>query len=208
MPEASRDPAVVRRLSGALERIGEVSRVLLRAAAAAEGVSPTQAQLLLRLHHTRAEPDQHGTVALAAWLDVAAPTVSDAVATLERKGLVARRVGDNAADLRRVAIQLTTLGSAAAERLTAWDEPLQAAVHASRDPQADVDPLASALEVTLRTIGNLQRAGKVSVARTCTTCRFFRTEPDADAPYWCNLLEAPLGPASLRLDCPDHQATA
>lgn len=55
---------------------------------------------------------------------------------------------------------------------------------------------------------NLQRARKVSVARICTTCRFFGAESDTDAPYWCNLLEAPLLPATLRLDCPEHQATA
>lgn len=199
---------VVARLAAATERIGEAARVLLRSAAASEGMSSTQVQVLLRLSATADEPAQHGSVALARWLDVATPTVSDSVAALERKGLVRRRA--DAADPRRVRVVLTASGVQAAERLSAWDEPLRLALleaHADNAPDPPPDPLGDALDRSLRTIAALQRAGVVSVARTCHACRYFDAAGRPDSIFWCDLLEAPLEPATLRLDCPEFQAS-
>lgn len=81
-------PGLDRRLADAVERLGDAARAMLRRAAAAEGLSPTQAQLLLRITSDTAPPE--GTGALAGWLEVSAPTVSDAVRTLARKGLAER----------------------------------------------------------------------------------------------------------------------
>ena len=41
-------------------------------------------------------------------------------------------------------------------------------------------------------------------------CRFFRFEarPHAARPHHCALLDMPLGPADLRLDCPEHDQSA
>lgn len=193
---------VAARLAAALERIGAAGRTLLRTAASAHGLSPTQAQLVLRLRQTADEPNQHEPLALARWLDVSAPTVSDAVAALERKGLVSRAVGGP--DLRRVSVRLTARGSSVAGELADWDAPLRAAVTAAGSPP-DAG-LPALLELSLRTIAALQRAGVVTVARTCTACRFFQPRSDADTPYWCGLLDAPLEPATLRLDCPEYDS--
>lgn len=199
------DDDVSTRLAAALERIGEAARVLLRTVAADEGVSPTQAQVLLRLRQARGEPGQRGVVALARWLDVSAPTVSDAVAALERKGLVVR-TGD-AADSRRVAVRLTKRGAAVGRRLRGWDAPLREALDAAGRSVSPDGSLAAMLEVTLETIARLQRAGVVTVARTCRGCRFFEPQGRGGAPYWCGLLDAPLRPATLRLDCPEFEAS-
>jgi hypothetical protein len=52
--------------------------------------------------------------------------------------------------------------------------------------------------------------GVVGVARTCPTCRFFRStaEPNVAASNHCALLDMPLRPGDLRLDCPEHEPAA
>ncbi len=194
------------RLAAALERIGEAARVLLRSAAAAEGVSSTQAQLLLRLAGTSAEADEQGIGALARWLDVSAPTASDATTALERKGLILRRA--NQPDSRRVAVVLTSHGSEVAHRLTSWDLPLQEALAAATATGvAGTPPDAAMLDLALGTIAALQRAGVISIARTCRGCAFFDAAGSTSASYWCRLLDQPLEPATLRLDCAEYQAS-
>ncbi|MGH3761474.1 MarR family winged helix-turn-helix transcriptional regulator [Actinophytocola sp.] len=193
---------VDRRLTFALERVGQALRTLLRTAAAAESLTPVQAQLLLRL---RAAPaDQRAVTPLARWADITQPTVSDAVAALVRKGLVARR-GDPR-DGRATRLVPTAAGRAAARRLDGWDEPVRDALAASLSP-AERAEFAGRLPVLL---GALHRAGVLSVARTCPTCQHFRPEahPGTAEPAHCALLDAPLGPATFRLDCPDHQPAA
>jgi DNA-binding MarR family transcriptional regulator len=188
---ADEPPDLDRRLVDAVERLGDAARAMLRRAAASEGLSPTQAQLLLRItsHAMSAE----GTGALAARLEVSAPTVSDAIHTLARKGLAER--GEPRA------WRATARGRDVAERLQRWRDPLLAAL-AEHPTQAKATTLASLLVA----VAELNRSEHISTARTCPTCRFFRGDPYGAA--WCELLRAPLAPETLRVDCPDHRARA
>jgi DNA-binding MarR family transcriptional regulator len=198
-PRGSRD--LDTKLVAALERIGQALRVELRERAAREGLTPTQAQILL---HLASEPEPRRRVgSLAAALDVRQPTISDAVAALERKGLLERR--RDRADARAAILRLTARGRTVGNRLGAWDERARAEVR--RLPQ---ETRERSLSVMLDLIAGLQRAGVVGVARTCPTCRFFRFEahPDAPRPHHCALLDLPLGPGDLRLDCPEHEQRA
>src|SRR5262245_16110055 len=115
---------VDRKLAAALERIAAGGRKLLRAAALAEGLSTTQAELLLQIFPGQREI--RAPAALAQRLDVSRPTVTDALATLERKGLVVRQ--PDPADGRRRVLDLTLQGRVVAERLSGWDTPLVKAV--------------------------------------------------------------------------------
>lgn len=204
-PQTSTD--LTARLAAALERIGEAARVLLRSAATAENVSSTQAQLLLRVSGTGAEAADSGIGALARWLDVSAPTASDATSALERKGLIARRVDQP--DGRKVEVAPTARGAEVALRLRAWDQPLQEALAATATAgdfaRAPAD--AAMLDRALATIAELQRAGVIKIARTCRGCRFFDTSHSEGAPYWCHLLAQQLEPATLRIDCAEYQAS-
>lgn len=83
------------RLIDAVERLGDAGRAMLRDAAKREGLSVTQAQLLLRVTTPTAGPQSTGS--FARWLEVSAPTVSDAASALVRKGLLEAPLG--AADL-------------------------------------------------------------------------------------------------------------
>lgn len=158
-----------------------------------------QAQLLMRV--TAADDEQRQSTQLAEWFDVRPPTLSDAVAALVRKGLLERRpvTGDG----RRFRLHATQLGEQVAQQLEHWDADIRTELAALQTPAT-----GGTLEWLLQLIGRLQHAGVINVARTCATCRFFRPQehPGTQTPHHCALLDEPLGPATLRLDCPDHQA--
>lgn len=190
-----------RRLADALERLGHGMRSLAQRTARGHGLSPLQQQVVLAL--VRQPSARREVAALAQEFDVTTPTMSDAVTALERKGLVTRSPG---ADGRRRSLALSDSGEVVARELVTWDAPLTAAL--ARLPVAD---RGVALQTVLHVIGDLQRAGVVSVARTCTTCRFFSRDAFADpsAPHRCDLLRAPLPLTELRTDCTEYEpATA
>jgi DNA-binding MarR family transcriptional regulator len=199
LPPGARD--LDTKLVAALERVGQALRVELRERAAQQGLTPTQAQIVLRLGSER--PGRRRVGALAAALDVRQPTISDAVAALERKRLVERR--PDVADARAATLRLTPRGLAVADGLGGWDERARAELRRLPD-----EARRRSLSLLLDLIAGLQRAGVVGVARTCPTCRFFRFEerPGATKPHRCALLEVALGPGDLRLDCTEHEQSA
>ncbi|PRY39481.1 MarR family winged helix-turn-helix transcriptional regulator [Umezawaea tangerina] len=190
-----------RRLADAVERLGHGLRSLAQRSARAQGLSPLQQQVVLAL---AGQPAARREVnALAAEFDVTTPTMSDAVGALERKLLLAR---SPSSDGRRRLLTLTAQGEVVARELATWDEPLLTAL-----AKLPVEDRATTLDTLLHLIGDLHRRGVVSVARMCTTCRFFSPDvhPDPAAPHHCNLLRTPLPLAELRTDCPEHEpATA
>jgi len=199
LPPGARD--LDTKLAAALERVGQALRTELRQRARELGLTPTQAQVLLRLAHERLERRRVGT--LAAELDLSAPTLSDAVAVLMRKQLVER--GPDPADARARALRLTRRGEAAARRLADWDERV-------RQPLSEISRTdkEKTLLLLLDLIARLYQDGVVSVARTCITCRHLRpgTHADGGARHHCALLDMPLEDGDLRLDCPEHEPAA
>jgi len=196
-PESPDGPRLEAKVVAALERIGRALRVQLWNAVKRRGLSPVQAQILL---HLRAHDETLGRVgSIAREFGLTPPTVSDSVSALEAKGLVERSA--SAADGRAAVLTLTPAGHAAARELQSWAAGLEEAIAAM--PPADQE---AALQFLLRLIEQLQRRGSITVARVCFTCRFFRpaAEQTAGEPY-CALLEKPLPPAALRVDCPEHE---
>jgi DNA-binding MarR family transcriptional regulator len=182
------------KLLGALERAGHALDAELRRQARAENVTPTQARLLLRLS---AEPVERRRVgALAVEFDIRQPTVSDAVAALERKDLLSRR--RDRRDARAVDLELTPRGREVATRISSWDRRVRASLAGLAQRPKEV-----ALTLLLDLLGDLNEEGVIAEARMCTTCRFFRR--NRNSPPYCRLLEIPLKPPDLRIDCPDHQ---
>lgn len=204
----------------ALERVGHALRTELRVRAQEEGLTLTQAEILLRLASGRLGQRRVG--ALAREFDVRQPTISDAVTALERKGLLERRA--SVADARSTELVLTETGLQAVGRLETWEQPARAAL--SQMPEAEKEVTLSLL---IDLIAGLHRTGSIQVARTCRTCRFFR--PGVEGPNegtqgagagapgggsgsgtgrgpHCALLDMDLGPADLRVDCPEHEPVA
>lgn len=189
-----------RRLLDAVERLGHGLRAMSQRSARSAALTPLQQQALLAV--AMQPPARREVGALAGEFDVTAPTMSDAVGALVRKGLLRRHV---APDARRRLLVLTGAGRAAVDDLAGWDAPVLDALRGLPDRDKGV-----ALDVVLTVIARLVRDGAISVARTCTTCRHFRPGGRvADAPHRCALLGLPLPPTELRTDCPEHElATA
>jgi len=183
-----------RRLADALEQLAKVLRTLHWDAAYAPGLSSVQLSVLQII--AEAPEKRRHVGALARELQLTAPTVSDAVAALRRKGLVAPAGPAG----RRSALEVTLEGRARVAAATDWDAPLTGALEALTPGRRD-DALVALLDI----IGSMQRAGVITVARMCTTCHHF--DRSGPVPY-CRLLNAPLLPAGLRVDCPDHQPAA
>jgi DNA-binding MarR family transcriptional regulator len=188
-----------RKLAAALERVGQAVRVQLWDQAKAHGLTPTQLQVLLRLLYARHQRRRVGI--LAAELDLTQPTISDAVAVLHRKGLIGReQIGPNP---RSTVLSLSARGVELAETLETWDIRMRNVVAALSDIQKE-----EALRLLLDMIAGLQREGVITVARMCVTCRFFRKDAHAPGRHHCALLDLPLAPTDLRVDCPEHERAA
>jgi DNA-binding MarR family transcriptional regulator len=189
------------KIVAALERLGQAFRVLLREKAREHNLSPIGAQFLVYLLHHDVELRRVGQ--LAREFDLTPATVSDAVDSLEAKGLLDRERWPE--DRRVITLRLSPEGELLAAELSSWAN----VVRESMDlyPPEDKEVV---LRFLMRLIGSLQRAGIVTVARMCVTCRFFQPDvyPAPSSPHHCGLLDMPLGPADLRVDCPEHEPAA
>jgi DNA-binding MarR family transcriptional regulator len=191
-------PDLDAKLAAALERVGQALRVQMWDKAKQHGLSPTQLQVLLRL---AADPPARRRIGvLAAELDVTHPTVSDAVAVLSRKGLVARE-----APSRKAPLALSERGRALAGELVDWHEQTRRELAGFPGPEKEMT-----LRLLLDLIAGLQRSGVITVARMCVTCRFFRRNQHAGAarPHHCALVDMPMAEGELRVDCAEHEPSA
>jgi DNA-binding MarR family transcriptional regulator len=195
------DPAPLPdRLTTALERITLAVRSQSWQRARARGLTPTQAQALVLLGGEK-QGRRLGTVAAA--MGITPATASDAVRSLEEKGLVRRvRSGD---DARALCLTLTPSGRREARRAADFGEFLAEAA-------AQLAPAEQAAfyRGALKLIRGLQERRQIPVSRMCLDCRFFRPDvhDDPARPHHCAFVDAPFGDAQLRIDCADHQPAA
>ena len=179
------------RIAAGFERISEVIRVLIRDAALRLGISHLGAQFLDFIAH---HPHLRCTVSdLAAEFNVSLPTASDAVKTLVKKGLI-EKIADPE-DSRSKILRLTPEGfenaKIIAEALTPFSELISEILVSDRkdfwDAMSKIIYLAA-------------RKGIISQPRMCYSCRFFEKRSDRG---FCRLMNCPLPPAKIRLDCPE-----
>ncbi|GAB4137389.1 MAG: MarR family transcriptional regulator [Planctomycetota bacterium] len=184
------------RLQGALAKLSLAARHDYRRKATDEGLSAVQAQALSLL--TRDGAMEMGE--LASRLALTPATISDSVAALERHGLVRREpVAD---DRRRVRAIPTPRGKRIGRTVASWPELFQQGIGGLSPEEKEVF-----FRVMVRMILSLLAKGAIQQARMCVTCTYFRPHAhgDAERPHHCALVDVALGPASLRLDCPDHE---
>ena len=186
------------KIVAALERLSQVFRVRLQEEAWELDLSPTQARFLIYLHYHDVELRRISQ--LAREFDLTQATVSDAVATLETKGLVRREQWPE--DRRIVTLRLTPDGENLATTLSGWADPIREHLQ-----PFSPDDREAVMRFLIGLIGSLQRSGLITVARMCVTCRFFQQDIHPGEPllHHCALLDVPLGRADLRVDCPEHE---
>lgn len=137
---------------------------------------------------------------LARELNVADPTVSDAIAALIRKGLVLRT--PDPGDRRRRALVLTAEGRRTAAELSRWTAPAEIAT--SKLDRAEAEQLLDSLLVVM---GKLHDAQMLPVVRACSTCGHLGTTGSEPRSYHCLRYDLPMTVSDLRVDCVDHATT-
>ena len=186
------------KIVASLERLSQTFRSLLWDEATESGLSPIQVQLLI---HLRFHPTgSHRVSSLAEQFDLTNATVSEALSTLVDKGLLTKE--RDPADGRARVLALTQQGAKAADRLAGWATAMQRQLAAQSDAEKVL-----VMRFLMNLIADLQKAGSITVARMCSTCRFFEAEGRSSsvAPHYCALLDTPLAVQDLRFDCPEHQ---
>ena len=164
--------------------------------ASPQGLTPTQGQILALLS---SRPGATLTQ-VAETLAVRPATASDAVKSLESKGLVSK--SRDPEDARLLSLQLTADGEEIAAEAIQWPEFMVDAVD-----QLDEDERRVLLRAIVQMIASLQRRGKIPVARMCVSCRHFRAHAHEDPrrPHHCGYVDAAFGDADLRVDCAEHE---
>jgi len=186
-----------RRLADGLTRLAAVARQLDWKAAAAAGLSPTQADILRFVAN---RPEGTRLTAAAAHAGVRKATASDAVAALENKALV-RKCSD-ASDGRAVALKATPSGNRVSMTWPSSFVPIIAGLS-----QTEQEMLYG---LVIKMIRQLQLRQLIAPQRTCVTCRHFRENvaPGTSAPHFCAFVGAPMADRHFRVDCAEHESAA
>ena len=186
-------------LKQAAEGLAQLAAVL-REEGIAEGVrarlSAAQARVLALL---REAPQGMRLSEIAQRLGVSAASTSDTVAGLVSRKLVRRAEDPDDARAQRLLATAKARTEAVAKGRGALHESL-----------SDLGPpdLIALQRVLVRLILNLQRRGRIPIARACVNCRFFK--PNAHrgqaAPHHCDYVNAAFGDAALRVLCAEFEA--
>lgn len=180
------------KIVAALERLSEAFRVLLWEKGKVLGISPIQIQLLLFIRfHTE---ERCKVSLLAQEFNMTPSTVSEALKTLEKKGLVARK--PESKDTRSHTLMLTSAGMKMAQDVADFADAMLPGLAVLSPVEKD-----SLLEHLLRLIAYLQRAGVIGLQRMCFSCTFYRK---TDSGHFCHFIKKPLDSSELRIDCPEH----
>ena len=185
------------RIATGFARINTAMRAKAWSQAAANGLTPTQADIL-HLLASRNVPLRLS--AIAEQLAITPATASDAVAALVNKDLVEK--GRASDDGRAIALKLTKTGARVAATVPDWTGFLGAAADTlSKEEQAQL------LKMIIKMIRALQEKGEIPVNRMCVTCKHFGPNETGDpvTPHYCHFVKAPFGDQHLRLDCGEHE---
>jgi len=177
-----------------LERISEAFKALLWEKAKVHGISPIQIQILLFISNHA--PELCTISHLAKEFNVTKPTVSDAIRILYKKELVEKT--RSTTDSRSYTIFPSPKGKTLLQDLETYALPFQNELDRLED--SDLQTLYSSLT---QLIFQLNRAGILTVQRTCYGCKFYEKTSDA---HYCHLLKQRLVDRDIRLDCPEYEA--
>ncbi|MEZ4400826.1 MAG: MarR family winged helix-turn-helix transcriptional regulator [Kofleriaceae bacterium] len=183
------------RIATGLHKIGLAMKQQAWQQASDARLSPTQGQILAALV-------THGALTaseLGQRLGVTVPTISDSVRVLVEKGLIKK--SPDPRHPRASLLTPTDAGTRLGAQARSWPEFMAAAVE-----DLTVEEQRAFFAGVVKMIRALQEQGLIPVGGMCVTCVHFRPNVRAGAtPHHCALVDAPLAPAQVRLDCPEHE---
>jgi DNA-binding MarR family transcriptional regulator len=176
------------KIAAGLERLSNAFRVMLWEQAKEHALSPIQIQILIFLKY---HDQKFLTVSyLAKEMNVTKPTISDAVKALDQKSLIKK--SNDLQDTRSYSIQLTASGKKMVEKTESYGLPLQQLISNMKGSNKEV-----VWEMVSSLIHELNKSNIISVQRTCFNCSFYK----GGAANRCTLLDLPLKPVDIRIDC-------
>jgi len=176
-----------------IERLSALIQQSVREDAARHGLLPIHIQMLQYLAQANHYSDL--PIAIAEYLGITRGTVSQSLAVLEGKGLVAKQCDPRHG--RRVHLRLTTAGAAVLR--ASWAERVEQALHA---PQVD----AMACEIVLRNLLRaLQHANRQRAFGICNQCVHFLAN---ETGTHCGLTNEPLASEQTGRICREWTAPA
>ncbi|CAN5587384.1 hypothetical protein BH11BAC2_BH11BAC2_05610 [soil metagenome] len=184
------------RLITALEKIGEIFRVMLWDVAKETGLSPIQIQILifLRNHHEPLRRVAH----LAREFNLTKATISDAVRVLEEKHLIIKLPDPN--DARSQILKLTITGVNISKELNHFSDPLQSVLG-----KMEESTKADLYSTTIKLLNQLAQDKVINSQRMCFTCTFFDNHGVGG---YCNYLNKDLTHGEVKVDCPVYTPAA
>jgi len=197
--EPSDQENIDRKIALGLVSVAQGVKTLLLRAVKRYGLSPIQIHFLSALYF---EGENEWTMGAIARRFVLTPaTVSDAVGTMEGKGLLRRK--RRGADNRIIDVVLTNKGRTLARKVGTWANPLAGMVVSLTRQQK-----TSLFEAMMFVIKGLEKELLVSPFRMCLTCRYFDRDvrPGHAQPHYCEFLDRSFTQADLRIDCPEYSA--
>jgi DNA-binding MarR family transcriptional regulator len=176
-----------------LERLSQVFRILLWEKAKEQSLSPIQIQLLIFIAYHSQEKT---TISyLAKEFNFTKPTISDAIKTLEQKGLITKSIDEK--DTRSYTIQLTELGKKAVEETDNFTNPITEII-CKTDPNEKLILWENISSLILQ----LNKLDIISVQRTCYNCKHYTVSNEMN---FCNLLNQQLDIQNIRIDCEEFE---
>ena len=176
-----------------IERLATLFRFGLQDQAKKHHLTPLQVQIILFIgfHPRPASPS-----AIAEEFALTRATVSDAIKTLIAKGLV-EKIQDSL-DARKFSVCLTAEGK---QQLQAF-HPLTQTFDLALDKLSEADCLI--IWQGILTLFKALNPSDIPV-RMCYNCQYYQPS-EGDKESFCSLMQVPLPPQELRLDCPEHLA--
>lgn len=185
------------RLLFGFEQIVQALGIYYERQSRGHAVSPLQLRILTTLLKDGAK---HTVSGMAEELSLTAATVSDAIGSLQQKGLLTkdRQTGDR----RVVHLSLSREGKRVVRSQTASNETLLEIIRSLSQQEQE-----ASLVAVIKMIRGFQERGLIPVARMCTNCRFFRPNvySDPEKPHHCGFVNAAFGNRELRIECPDYE---
>jgi DNA-binding MarR family transcriptional regulator len=208
MSEAVYGEEVMGRITHGMLRLSTAMRSQAWGWAEGAGLTPTQGEILVLLMQRKAAL-RLGEIARQTALTAA--TTSDAVSTLETKGLVEKRRAVD--DGRALAVRLTAKGRTAAKRAALWPNFLQSAA-----ASLPVDEQGALYRSLLKVINELEVKAHIPTHRMCLSCEHFEPLGEAGkegkaakkttrkvrsvaALHHCSALKIDFPDTGIRLDC-------
>ncbi len=190
----NQDENVANKVLVGLQRISESFKVLLWEKAKELNLSPIQIQILIFIENHKAA--YCNVSYLSKEFNVTKPTISDAVKTLDKKGLIVKDFSSK--DTRSYTIQLSNTGKAAVKKTEDFLNPLK-----EKLVDIETNHLENLFTTLSELIYQLNQKNILTVQRTCYACKFYSKNNDK---HHCGLLEKEILNSEIRLDCNEFES--